>query len=61
MEKYDDTPSDFVFDRSQLPTAAKATLGLDIDLESVPKKPPFTAHLSNVSFEADEEKVASQH
>jgi translation initiation factor 4B len=61
MEKLDDgdsaPPSDFVFDRSQLPTAAKSTLDPDLDLASIPKQPPFTAHLSNVSFEADEEKL----
>jgi translation initiation factor 4B len=61
MDKYEDNtgpaPSDFVFDRSKLPTAAKATLGPDFDLEQVPKTKPFTAHISNVSFEADEEKL----
>lgn len=62
MEKLDDTksdakPVDFTFDRSQLPTATKAALEPDIDLTQVPTKPPFTAHLSNISFEADENKV----
>jgi hypothetical protein len=50
-------PSDFIFDRSQLPTAPKAALVPDFNIESIPKTPPFTAHLSNVSFEADEEKI----
>lgn len=50
-------PSDFVFDRSKLPTAPKATLAPDFDLELVPKQPPFTAYISNVSFEADEAKI----
>lgn len=50
-------PSDFIFDRSQLPTAPKAALVPDFNIESIPKKPPYTAHLSNVSFEADEEKI----
>ena len=60
MEKYDDnspTPADFVFDRSKLPTAPKATLGPDFDTEQVPRQPPFNAHISNVSFEADNEKI----
>ena len=43
--------------RSQLPTAPKATLEPDFNIELLPKRPPFTAHLSNVSFEADEEKI----
>ena len=57
MEKYDDGTSatDFVFDRSKLPTAPKSALS--IDTEAVPKKPPFNAFISNVSFEADEEKI----
>lgn len=52
-------PADFVFDRSKLPTAPKSTLAPDFDLELVPKKPPFTAFVSNVSFEADESKIRS--
>lgn len=58
MEKLDDSgPNEFVFDRSKLPTAAKAALQPDFDLEQVPKQPPFTAFISNVSFEADEAKI----
>jgi hypothetical protein len=40
-----------------LPTAPKAALVPDFNIESIPKTPPFIAHLSNVSFEADEEKI----
>lgn len=43
--------------RAQLPTAPKAALAPDFNLDQVPKQPPFTAHLSNVSFEADESKI----
>ena len=43
--------------RAQLPTAPKSALAPDIDLEQVPKAPPFTAHLSNVSYEADDNKI----
>lgn len=43
--------------RSQLPTAPKAALAPDINLDLVPKNPPFTAHLSNVSYEADDSKI----
>lgn len=50
-------PTDFVFDRSKLPTAPKASLAPDFDLELVPKQPPYTAFISNVSFEADEAKI----
>lgn len=47
----------FVFDRSKLPTAPKSVRQSEIDLEMVPKRPPFRAYLSNISFEADEEKI----
>ena len=46
-----------MFDRSTLPTATKSLLQQEINLENVPKVPPFTAYLSNISFEADEEKI----
>jgi hypothetical protein len=49
--------NDFMFDRSQLPTAPKANLQPDIDLAALPTKPPFTAYVSNISFEADEDKL----
>jgi translation initiation factor 4B len=43
--------------RQQLPSAPKSILRPDVDLEKVPKKPPFTAYISNISFEADEDKI----
>lgn len=52
-------PTQFVFDRSKLPTAPKSVLKSDIDLELVPKVKPFRAFLGNISFEADEEKLKS--
>jgi translation initiation factor 4B len=60
MEKLDDDSTatmEIANIRSQLPTAPKATLEPDFNIELLPKRPPFTAHLSNVSFEADEEKI----
>jgi translation initiation factor 4B len=43
--------------RSQLPTAPKSTLAPDINLDQIPKNGPFTVHLSNVNFEADDAKI----
>lgn len=43
--------------RSQLPSGTKSSYGSGIDLEQVPKQAPFTAYISNVSFEADDEKI----
>ena len=40
-----------------LPTAPKATTGVDIDLESVPQNPPFKAYVSGISFNADAPQV----
>lgn len=59
MEKVgdDQPPADYVFDRSQLPTAPKAVLAAELNMDLVPKNPPYTAFISNVSFEADEDKI----
>lgn len=60
MEALDeDSPqqSNFVFDRSKLPTAPKSVRQSEIDLELVPKRPPYKCFLGNISFEADEEKI----
>lgn len=61
MEKLDDdsspAPNDLLFDRSKLPTAPKAALMPDVDLQAVPKQAPFTAYVSNISFEADEDRL----
>ena len=42
---------------SGISTTLKATHEFDINLELIPKRPPYTVHLSNVSFEADEAKI----
>lgn len=62
MEQLDNTdsstpPSNFIFDRSVLPTAPKSTLAPDINYDLLPKEAPFTAFISNISFEADEDKI----
>lgn len=46
-----------MFDRSKLPTAPKSVRQSEIDMELIPKRPPFKAYLSNISFEADEDKI----
>ena len=50
-------PSFLLIDRSSLPTAPKSVLNPDPDLESVPKQKPFRAHISNISFEAEESQI----
>lgn len=57
LDGSDEPPAEFVFDRSQLPSAPKSILAPDFDQSQVPKEPPFTAHIANVSFEADEAKL----
>ncbi len=42
---------------SGIPTTLEAAHEFDINLELIPKQPPYTAHLSNVSYEADEESI----
>ncbi len=50
----DQTPAYTVIDRSMLPKAPKSVMGPDIDFNLLPKEKPFRAHLSNISYEADE-------
>ena len=50
-------PSFSIIDRLSLPTAPKSVLNPDIDLKLVPKQKPFRAHISNISFEAEESQI----
>ncbi len=40
-----------------LPTAPRAALGPDISDERIPKEPPFTAYIANLSYDIDEEEI----
>jgi RNA recognition motif-containing protein len=42
---------------SGIPTTLEEAHESDINLELIPKQPPYTVHLSNVSSEADEENI----
>ncbi|XP_069675228.1 eukaryotic translation initiation factor 4B isoform X3 [Periplaneta americana] len=42
-----------------LPTAPRATRSPDLDDEKVPKNPPFLAYISNLSYDVDENDIAS--
>lgn len=61
MEEQDQDSTEVVNEallvRQTLPTAPRSVLGPDIDLELVPKQKPFRANVSNISFEADEDKL----
>lgn len=45
------------FDRSVLPTAPKAARGPDVEMSSIPTKPPFTAFIGNLAYDASEDKI----
>lgn len=49
----------FAIDKSTLPTAPKATREPTINLEKVPTQPPFTAFVGNLSYDVNEESLAS--
>lgn len=46
-----------IIDRSQLPSAPRASRGPDVDLSRVPSNPPFTAYLGNIPFDCNEEDI----
>ncbi len=58
MDDYDDygrgpsRPQTFV-----LPTAPRAALGPDIADDRIPREPPFTAYIANLSYDIDEEEI----
>ncbi len=40
-----------------LPTAPRAALGPDISDDRIPRDPPFTAYIANLSYDIDEEEI----
>ena len=46
-----------VFDRSKLPTAPRSVRETDIDLSRLPKGPPYTLFLGNLSYEVSEDSL----
>ena len=50
-------PSENVFDRSVLPSAPRASQALQIDHRRLPKNPPYTVYLGNLSYECSEEDI----
>lgn len=41
-----------------LPSASRAARGgLAVDDESIPRRPPFTAHISNLPYDVDESAI----
>ncbi len=52
-----DKPSENIFDRSVLPSAPRASQALQIDRSRLPKSPPYTVYLGNLSYECSEEDI----
>ena len=50
-------PSQSIFDRSVLPSAPRAAQALQIDHRRLPKSPPYTVYLGNLSYECSEEDI----
>lgn len=46
-----------LMDRTCLPSAPRASTALNIDSSRIPKKPPYTVFLGNLSYEASEEDI----
>ena len=45
------------FDRSQLPSAPRKAQARNIDMSQLPKAPPYTVYLGNLSYECDEDDI----
>ena len=46
-----------VVDRAKLPTAPRAAFEENVDLSQLPKNPPYTLFLGNLSYDVFEEDV----
>ena len=55
-EEYGGPPKPTI-DMSKLPSAPRASRGVDIDMSKLPSKPPYTAFLGNLPFDIDEEDI----
>ena len=55
----DESETVIKFDRSTLPTAPKAAMGPKYNEEDIPRDGPFSAHLGNVSYDAQEHDLES--
>lgn len=45
------------FDRSQLPSAPRKAQARNIDRSRLPKAPPYTVYLGNLSYECNEDDI----
>lgn len=49
----------FAVSRVLLPTGPRASFGNSIDDELVPREPPFTAYVSNLPYEVEEDELCA--
>merc|ERR1711981_1275062 len=57
MDDYEETPPRRPAEKIVLPTAPRASLGPNISDDRIPRDPPFTAYLANLSYDINPEDV----
>ena len=57
MDEYDDYPPSNRKEQFVLPTAPRAARGPDISDDRIPRDPPFTAYVANLSYDVEEQHI----
>lgn len=57
MDDFEEYPSSSRKEQFVLPTAPRAARGPDFSDDRIPRDPPYTAYVANLSYEVEEEHI----